>query len=220
MRQRVVRPLLVSLLLFVAGCPINPQPVDGGDAINANAPHHVARGTVLFGGLFGLLVSAALFGHAAIRDVAAGMDPLRYTTRIRKAEYLGGRFLAALAMNAIVILAIPLGFWVCTVTLVEPDAVGPNRLAAYVQPLVLFLWPNIVPVGALMFTIGALVRQPAQLVEAAAHMQCQPALHDRPALATHPPVDREVAAQVREGRPRDGVGDAVVARSIRSSALA
>ena len=68
----------------------------------------------LFGGLFGMLVSAALFGDAAIRDAAAGMDPLLYTTRLRKAEYLGGRFLAALAINAILVLAIPLGFWIAT----------------------------------------------------------------------------------------------------------
>ncbi len=58
---------------------------------------------------------------------------------------------------------------------------------------------------------AALVLQPAQLVDAAARVQRQPALHDRPALAVHPPVDREVAAQVREGHPRHGIGDAVVA---------
>jgi ABC-type dipeptide/oligopeptide/nickel transport system ATPase component len=60
----------------------------GGDAVNANAPQQVAQGTALFGGLFGLLVSAALFGDAAICDVGSGMDPLLYTTRLRKPEYL------------------------------------------------------------------------------------------------------------------------------------
>lgn len=132
---------------------------EGGDAVNANAPQQVAQGTVLFGGLFGLLVSAALFGDAAIRDVAAGMDPFLYTTRLRKAEYLGGRFLAALAINAIVVLAIPLGFWFATVTpLLEAEVLGPNRLAAYLQPLLLFLLPNLVLVGAILFTIGAVAR--------------------------------------------------------------
>ena len=106
-----------------------------------------------------MLVSAALFGDAAIRDVAARMDPLLYTTRLRKAEYLGGRFLAALAINAIVVLAIPLGFWVATVTLVEADALGPNHFAAYVQPLLFFMLPNIILVGAIQFTIGTLATQ-------------------------------------------------------------
>ncbi|HEX3129837.1 MAG TPA: M1 family aminopeptidase [Thermoanaerobaculia bacterium] len=132
---------------------------EGSAPVHVNAPQQVAQGT-MFGGLFGLLVSAALFGQAAIRDVAAGMDPLLYTTRLRKAEYLGGRFLAALAINAIVVLAIPLGFWVATVTpLVEAEALGPNRLATYLQSLLLFLLPNLVLVGAILFTIGSVARR-------------------------------------------------------------
>lgn len=132
---------------------------DESAAVLVNSPQEAAQGLTLFGGLFGLLVSAALFGDAAIRDAAAGMDPLLYTTRLRKAEYLGGRYLAALAINAIVILALPLGFWVATVTVAEAGAVGPNRLAAYVQPLLLFLLPNLVLAGAILFTIGALARR-------------------------------------------------------------
>ncbi|HEX6901997.1 MAG TPA: M1 family aminopeptidase [Thermoanaerobaculia bacterium] len=132
---------------------------DATDAVKVNAPKEVAQGMVMFGGLFGLLVSAALFANAAIRDVAAGMDPLLYTTRLRKAEYLGGRYLAALAVNAIVILAIPLGFWAATVTVADAGAAGPNRLAAYVQPLLLFMLPNLVLVGAILFMIAALTRQ-------------------------------------------------------------
>ncbi|HYO14267.1 MAG TPA: M1 family aminopeptidase [Thermoanaerobaculia bacterium] len=148
-----------AAFLFLVMCWGLAATADGGEVVKANSPQGVAQGTVLFGGLFGLLVSAALFGDAAIRDVTSGMDPLLYTTRLRKAEYLGGRFLAALAMNAIVVLAIPLGLFVATVTIAEADAVGPNRLAAYVQPLLLLLLPNLVLVGAILFTIGALARQ-------------------------------------------------------------
>jgi ABC-2 type transport system permease protein len=130
----------------------------GNDPVSLNAAQHVAEATVLWGGMFGLLVSAALFGDAAIRDVAADMDPLLYTTRLRKVEYLGGRFLGALAINAVLVLAIPLGFWISSVTFFDADALVPNRLAAYVHPLLLFLWPNLIVVGAIQFTIGALTR--------------------------------------------------------------
>jgi ABC-type transport system involved in multi-copper enzyme maturation permease subunit len=132
---------------------------DVGSAVLTNAPYEVAERTVLFGGLFGLLVSAALFGDAAIRDVASGMDALLYTTRLRRTEYLGGRYLAALAVNAVVVLAIPLGFFAATRTFVDADALGPFRLAAYLQPLLLFLLPNLVLVGAVLFGIGTLTRQ-------------------------------------------------------------
>jgi hypothetical protein len=133
--------------------------VGGGEAVHANAPQLVAQGIALFGGLFGLLVSAALFGDAAVRDVAAGMDPLLYTTRLRKAEYLGGRFLAALAINAMAVVAIPLGHALATVTITRAGTLGPFRIAAYVQPLLLFQLPNLVLVGAILFTIGTLARQ-------------------------------------------------------------
>ena len=108
---------------------------DDGDVVKANAPQEVAQGIVRFGGLFGLLASAGIFGDAAIRDVAAGMDPLLDTTRLRAAEYLGGRFLAALTINALVVLAIPLGHVTATMLpIVEDGTVGPFRLAAYAQP--------------------------------------------------------------------------------------
>ncbi|HEU0080387.1 MAG TPA: hypothetical protein VFQ76_22250, partial [Longimicrobiaceae bacterium] len=149
-----------AAFLFLVMCWGLAATADGGGAVAANAPLAVAQGTALFGGVFGLLVSAALFGDAAIRDAAAGMDPLLYTTRLRRAEYLGGRFLAALATNALVVLAVPLGFWVATVTpLLDAEAVGPFRLAAYLQPLLLFLLPNLVLVGAILFTIGTVARQ-------------------------------------------------------------
>lgn len=130
----------------------------GGDAVRADAPQQIAHGTVLFGGLFGLLISAALFADAAIRDVAVGMDPLLYTTRLRRGEYLGGQFLATLAVNALLVLAIPLGHAVHTVTAGAPASAS-LLLAAYAQPLLLFLLPNLVLVGAILFAIGTLARQ-------------------------------------------------------------
>ena len=131
----------------------------GENPVNVNGPQNIAEATVLWGGMFGLLVSAALFGDAAIRDAAAGMDPLLYTTRLRKVEYLGGRFLAALAVNAVLVLAIPLGFFIASLTVFDANALVPHSVTAYVQPLLLFLWPNLVLVGAIQFTIGALARQ-------------------------------------------------------------
>ena len=158
-RLRAPSTWAYAAFLFLVMCWGLAATADGGGGAAANAPQKLAQGLVLFGGTFGILVSAALFGDAAIRDAAAGMEPLLYTTRLRKVEYLGGRFLAALAINAIVVLALPLGFFVATLTIVEPDAIGPFRLAAYLQPLLLFVFPNLVLVGAILFTIGVLARQ-------------------------------------------------------------
>ena len=54
-------------------------------------------------------MAPAVAGGAAARDVQTRMHPLIYTTPISKADYLGGRFLAAFVLNALILLAVPLG---------------------------------------------------------------------------------------------------------------
>lgn len=159
-RLRSVSTWLYAGFLFLIGFWVIHVAVTGTNPIHVNAPQGVAEKTALFCGLFGILVTAGLFADASIRDRAAGMDALLFTTRLRPAEYLGGRFLAALAINSILAVASPIGIAVATKMPYLPrDAFGPNHLAAYLQPVLLFLLPNLVLVGAILFTIAALTRQ-------------------------------------------------------------
>jgi ABC-type transport system involved in multi-copper enzyme maturation permease subunit len=73
-----------------------------------NSPFAIAKTTVT-GSLIWLLLAAVVAGDAAARDVATRMYPLTYTTPASKAAYLGGRFLAALALNALILLAVQAG---------------------------------------------------------------------------------------------------------------
>ena len=131
-----------------------------GRIILVNAPANVAEAAAMFCGTFGMLVTAAFFADAAIRDVQVGMDQFLYTTPLRKTEYLGGRFLAALAVNALLLLAIPLGLAAATLMPYQDSThFGPFRVAVFVQPYLLFLLPNVILAGAVFFTIGALTRQ-------------------------------------------------------------
>lgn len=129
-------------------------------SVYANAPVRIAGGTAI-AGMIGMLVSAAIFGDAAVRDFAAEMDPLLFTSPLRKSEYLGGRFLAALTTNAIVMLAVPLGHFVATmfVDSVQSVTVGPFRPMAYVQPWPLFVLPNLILGGAILYAVGVLTRR-------------------------------------------------------------
>jgi ABC-type transport system involved in multi-copper enzyme maturation permease subunit len=150
-----------AVILFLVAVWMYLATADGASsAALANAPERLAGAAVL-PGMFGMLVTAALFSDAAIRDVAAGMDPLVFTSPLRKAEYLGGRFLAALTVNAVILIAIPIGALVATALVgsSDPEAVGPFRASAYLQSYFLLLLPNLVVVGAVLFTIAALTRQ-------------------------------------------------------------
>jgi ABC-2 type transport system permease protein len=131
----------------------------GSHTITGNAPFRVAEITALFCGLFGTLVTAALFADAALRDRASRMDPLLFTTRLHPTEYLGGRFLAALLVNAVLLLATPLGLFIGSLMpYLQREGFGPNHLSTYVQPVLLFSLPNLVLVGALLFTIAVISR--------------------------------------------------------------
>lgn len=158
-RLRSVSTWIYAAVLFLLGFWIIHVAVTGTNPIHVNAPQDLAEKVALLCGLFGILVTAGLFSDAAIRDRTTGMDALLFTTRLRPAEYLRGRFLAALAINSILIFAIPIGLAVATKMPYLPrDAFGPNPLAAYLQPMLLFALPNLVLVGAILFTIAALTR--------------------------------------------------------------
>jgi ABC-type transport system involved in multi-copper enzyme maturation permease subunit len=158
-RLRSISTGFYAGLLFLIGFWIIHVAVTGTNPTHVNAPQGLAEKMTLLCGLFGILVTAGLFSDAVIRDRAAGMEALLFTTRLRPAEYLGGRFLAALAINSILVFAIPIGLAVATKMPYLPrDAFGPNTLAAYLQPMLLFALPNLVLVGAILFTIAALTR--------------------------------------------------------------
>ncbi|HEX6307535.1 MAG TPA: M1 family aminopeptidase [Longimicrobiales bacterium] len=129
-------------------------------AVHSNAPSLVAFMMVLLS-IPGLAVSAVLFGDAAVRDVHAEMDPLLFTAPLRKRDYLLGRFLAAVAVNAAVLLAIPVGHALpLLLGFTEPGfSSGPFRIGAYAQPYLLILLPNTIFAGAVLFTTGVLARR-------------------------------------------------------------
>lgn len=158
-RVRSLSTWIYGVALLLIGFYIVHVAVTGTNPVHVNSPQDVAEKTALLCGLFGILITAGLFSDAAIRDRAAGMDALLFTTRLRPAEYLRGRFLAALAINSILIFAIPIGLAVGTkMPYLTRDAFGPNTFAAYLQPMLLFALPNVVLVGAILFTIAALTR--------------------------------------------------------------
>ena len=158
-RLRSASTWIYAAILLAFSFSLIASNAGGGGPVHLNAPERIAE-FCMIAGMFGMLVTAAVFGDAGVRDVEVGMDPLLFTSRLGKAEYLGGRFLAALAINAVILLAVPLGLAAGTLTAdLAPGELGPFRAGAFVQPYLLFLLPNAVLVGAILFTIAVLTRK-------------------------------------------------------------
>ncbi|MGH7679334.1 MAG: hypothetical protein ACRENU_12765, partial [Gemmatimonadaceae bacterium] len=157
-RFRSPTTALYAVVLLVAAWA---NAIDAGPLgpINANAPAPMAFD---FGvtGFVGLVVSAWMFGDAALRDVDAGMDPLLFTSSQSTLDHLGGRYLAALVANAAVLLVVPVGFALATlVGYPDPAHFGPFRLAIFLEPWAIILVPNMALTGVVLFSVAALTRR-------------------------------------------------------------
>ncbi|HEY0742146.1 MAG TPA: hypothetical protein VGD40_11820, partial [Chryseosolibacter sp.] len=73
-----------------------------------NSPFSIAK-TMVFGGFIWLMAAAVIAGDAASRDLTTRMHALTYSTPVTKIQYLGGKFFAALAVNLVILLGIPIG---------------------------------------------------------------------------------------------------------------
>ena len=154
--QRLSTWIYAGLLFLVPFLLLHA--IDGGTGW-MNNPNSVAQASSLTG-LVGMIVTAALFGDAATRDLQTGMHPLLYSTPIRREAYLGGRFLGALLVNAVLLIAVPLGQILgAAMPYMDPQMFGPFRLDAYVQAYLLFLLPNLLITAAILFTVASLIRQ-------------------------------------------------------------
>ena len=67
-----------------------------------NAPLVIASTTVVSGMLW-LFLAASIAGDAAARDIESGLHPISYSAPASRFQYLAGRFLAAYALNALVL---------------------------------------------------------------------------------------------------------------------
>jgi ABC-2 type transport system permease protein len=148
----------VVLFVFAFRVMGGSRPTDGDELLFS--PFGIAFFTVL-GGAIWLLLAASVAGEAATRDVQTRMHPLIYTAAIGKAEYLGGRFLAAFVLNSLILLAVPAGVLLALLFFdVEPSRLAPFRPASYLTAYGFIALPFAFVATAIQFSWATLNRRP------------------------------------------------------------
>lgn len=109
--------------------------------------------------LLGMTLSAAVSGSAAVRDLQTGMDPLMYTTAIKKPAYLGGRFLASFTINLLVVFFILFLLMLIPLLPVPQHYFTEFNLASYAGAVILFAIPNVFITTGIIFSLGVLSRK-------------------------------------------------------------
>ncbi|HEU4559235.1 MAG TPA: M1 family aminopeptidase [Longimicrobium sp.] len=133
---------------------------DTGDAILlVNSPRAIANLLQMLA-ILSVPVTAALAGNAVYRDFQTRSYPLFFTTPIRPAHYLAGRWLGAVAANLLVFLGCIPGILLATVwPTIDQGRVGPFHPLDYLVPLAVFVIPNLLFTAALFVTLTALTRR-------------------------------------------------------------
>ena len=151
---------LAMLWVAAAGGSIKGAIVSfGSGKIWINSPYAIAQ-TVSFLGMVGLTVIAAVMGRAVQQDFENRTEHFFFTAPIRKGEYLAGRFVGAVAVLIVVMSGVALGAAAgLFLPGIDPDRVGPFRLAAYVTPYLTVVLPNLVVLGGIFFCLAALTRR-------------------------------------------------------------
>ncbi|HJS09785.1 ABC transporter permease/M1 family aminopeptidase [Sphingopyxis sp.] len=130
----------------------------GGGNTHENGPFMIAQAQLILS-VFYMFVTAAFVSNVIVRDDDTRFGPIVRSTRITKFDYLFGRFLGAVTIAAIGFLAIPLGLWLGSLMpWVDPETLGPNNLAYYLQPYLVLALPNIFVTGAIFFALATATR--------------------------------------------------------------
>jgi ABC-2 type transport system permease protein len=125
-----------------------------------NSPFIIAAVSV-FSCQIWLLLAPAVAGEAAARDVHTGMYPLTYTSPVSKAEYLGGRFLAAFVLQALILLAVQVGSLLAVYAPgANPEIIGPFRPAAYLAAYAFIGMTNAFIATTFQFSVALLSGRP------------------------------------------------------------
>ncbi|MBV9109267.1 MAG: hypothetical protein JO306_07670, partial [Gemmatimonadetes bacterium] len=131
----------------------------GSAVLVANSPLRIARALLLLT-VMGVPVTAALAGNAVYRDFQTGAYPLFFTTPIRPASYLAGRWLGAVLANLVCFAGGILGILVaCAWPTIERGRIGPMDPAAFLLPLGVLVLPNLLATSAIFITLTALTRR-------------------------------------------------------------
>ena len=108
-----------------------------------------------------LLLAPAVAGEAAARDVQTRMHPLTYTSSVSKAEYLGGRFLAAFVLHALILIGVQVGSLLAVYGPgANPEIIGPFRPVAYLTAYGFIALPNALIATTFQFSAALFTGRP------------------------------------------------------------
>ncbi|MEM7152385.1 MAG: M1 family aminopeptidase [Myxococcota bacterium] len=165
LRYRLRQPAVyifsvVFALLTFAAITSDAVVIGGGVGQTAiNSPFVITQMLGIMSAVSVILVTAFV-STALTRDFELGTDALFFTKPIRKFDLLAGRFVGAVLVAGIVMVAAAFGLMVGSfMPWLDPERLVGFSLAPYLMALSVFVLPNLLVMGSFFFSIATLTRR-------------------------------------------------------------
>ncbi len=117
--------------------------------------------------ILGLLLITAFLNSAALRDFENNTAQIVFASPIKKAGYYFGHFFGALLIAMIPMFGVSLGMWAGVVAnsifeWLPPERYGPFELAGHINAFLVFVIPNMIFSGGILYTVAILTRSTTQ----------------------------------------------------------
>ncbi len=129
-------------------------------ASNAMANSPIALNGMLNGlTVFIYFLLPSIIGASVYRDFKYNMHSILFSYPFTKADYLLGKFFSSFLVVVLITCFIGLGAFLASfLPGVNPDLLGPQRVAAYIQSYLIFVIPNLFFYGVIVFSVVTITR--------------------------------------------------------------
>lgn len=147
---------VAALLFFILGYFAVVQGGFGSDDVHRNSPYVITNIIALLS-LFSIFSGILFSANVVLRDSMYKMEPVIFTTSIKKLPYFGLRFMGVLlAAFSLPILAV-LGIYAGTF-FINADRLGLFQITYFLQPLLIFALPNVLFSTGILFCTAILTK--------------------------------------------------------------
>lgn len=126
--------------------------------VDINSPYSIMQYAALMS-LISIVMTTAFMNTSALRDYNHKYDQILFTTPLNKFGYLFGRFCSGVLTSMIPLLGVFLAIMIAPMfPAANADKVGMFQLGPYINSFFLFILPNTLLAGAIIFALAALFR--------------------------------------------------------------
>ena len=149
---------ILVLMEFFATVSDNVQVGEAMGNVYRNSPYTLTIHVTIFC-IFSLLMAAAFFNNAALRDHNNEFNEILFTTPLSKPGYFFGRFFGALFISTLPLLGVFIGMLLGTYMnsifgWIDASRYGDFYLETFVNNYLLFILPNMFLSGAVIFAMA------------------------------------------------------------------